>query len=121
MIHAVTVALFVLPLCLDTFALSAGLGAAGLPPRERLRASLMLATFEAVMPLVGFVIGSGIGTVLGRVSEYLAATMLAGIGIFMVWPRDEEDEAESVLMLRSARGAAIIGLGLGISLDELAI
>lgn len=121
MVHALTVVALVLPLGLDTFALSAALGVAGVSSNERLRASLILTAFEAVMPFVGFLLGSGVGTAVGKVSDYAAAAVLIGIGIFMLWPRDEQDEAEKVLLLQRARGAAIIGLGLGISLDELAI
>lgn len=121
MIHVLTVVAFVLPLSLDTFALSAALGAAGPTPLERLRAGLILTGFEAVMPIVGFLIGSGIGAVVGRYSDYIAAAVLLAIGVYMLWPRDDDDEADRVLMLRRARGAAILALGLGISLDELAI
>jgi len=121
MIHILTVAAFILPLGLDTFALSAALGALGLARRERLRAGLVLVSFEAVMPFVGFLIGSGIGTAVGKYSDYAAAMVLAAVGLFMLWPKDEENEAGRVALLQRARGAAIIGLGLGISLDELAI
>jgi hypothetical protein len=38
----------VLPLCLDTFAVSAALGVAGLSKRERWRLSLVMAGFEVV-------------------------------------------------------------------------
>ena len=48
----------VLPLSLDTFAVSAALGVAGPSRRERWRLSLLLAGFEAVMPIVGFLAGS---------------------------------------------------------------
>ena len=51
----------VLPLSLDTFAVSAALGVAGLSKRERWRLSLVLAGFEAVMPIVGFLAGGLLG------------------------------------------------------------
>lgn len=121
MAHVLPVVAFLLPLGLDTFALSAALGAAGLPPRERLRAALVLTGFEAVMPVVGFLVGSGVGTLAGSFSDYAASAALAGVGAFMLWPRGESEEAERVMVLQRARGAAIVGLGLGISLDELAI
>jgi len=50
MVHALTVVAFILPLGLDTFALSAALDVAGLSSNERLRASLILTGFEAVRP-----------------------------------------------------------------------
>src|SRR5579872_2401437 len=120
MVRVLTVAAFVLPLGLDTFALSAALGVAGLSSRERLRASLILTAFEAVMPFAGFLLGSTVGTAAGTASDFAAAAVLIAVGVFMLWPR-EEDEGDRVVLLQRARGAAILGLGLGISLDELAI
>jgi manganese efflux pump family protein len=106
---------------LDTFALSAALGVAGIDSRERLRTSLILTGFEAVMPFAGFLIGSGVGTAVGTFSVYAAGAVLISVGIFMLWPRAGEEEEEKVVLLQRARGAAILGLGFGISLDELAI
>jgi putative Mn2+ efflux pump MntP len=120
-VKGLTAIAFILPLGFDTFALSAALGVAGLSPRERLRASLILTAFEGGMPLLGFFIGSGVGTVVGGVSDYAAGAVLIAVGLFVLWPRDEDDEGGRVLLLQKARGAAIIGLGLGISLDELAV
>lgn len=122
MLSILTVAAFVLPLGLDTFALATALGAAGLPGRERLRASLILTGFEASMPVVGFLVGSGIGLAVGKVSDYVAAAVLEAAGIYLLWPwRDEEEEEERVLLLQRVRGFAVVGLGIGISLDELAV
>src|SRR5258708_9224788 len=46
-----------LPLGLDTFALAAALGMAGLEKRDRLRVTLVFTAFEAVMPIAGMLIG----------------------------------------------------------------
>jgi putative Mn2+ efflux pump MntP len=119
--RVLTIIAFVLPLGLDTFALSAALGVSGLSSRERLRASLIFSAFEAVMPLIGFFVGSGIGTVVGRASDYAAGGVLIALGLWMLRPGEEDGEAEQMHLLERARGAAILGLGLGISLDELAI
>lgn len=122
MVSFLTVAAFVLPLGLDTFALSAALGVAGISGRDRLRASLILTGFEAGMPVLGFLIGAGVGAAVGNVSDYVAAAVLVAVGVFMLWPwRDEEKEGERVRLLQQVQGFAIIGLGIGISLDELAI
>jgi manganese efflux pump family protein len=39
----------------------------------------------------------------------------------MLWPRDEEGEEERLALLGRTHGVAVLGLGLSISLDELAI
>ncbi len=51
----------VLPLGLDTFAVAAALGVAGLEPKRRLRLSLLMTGFEAGMPLVGLALGAPLG------------------------------------------------------------
>jgi putative Mn2+ efflux pump MntP len=108
----------VLPLSLDTFAVSAALGMAGLPRRERWRLTLLLAGFEAVMPIVGFLIGGLIGQALGDVADYGAAAALIGAGLLVLRDQDSEPAEEPA---RRIRGLAALGVGFGVSLDELAI
>jgi manganese efflux pump family protein len=121
MVRTLTIAVLVLPLAIDTFVLGTALGVAGLPPRERLRTSLVLSAFEAGMPLVGFLVGAGLGGLIGQWSDYLAAAVLAATGAWMLRPTTGDDEQQSLRLLESARGWTVIVLGLGISLDELAI
>jgi manganese efflux pump family protein len=108
----------VLPLSLDTFAVSAALGVAGLSRRERWRLSLVMAGFEAVMPIVGFLVGGLLGQALGGAADYAAAAVLMSTGLLMV--RDNDSAAGEGLAQRM-RGAAILGVGVSVSLDELAI
>jgi putative Mn2+ efflux pump MntP len=118
-LRVLTIAAVVLPLAIDTFVLGTALGAAGLDRGERLRTSLILSAFEAGMPVVGFLAGAAIGAAVGGWSAYVAAVVLALVGAWMLRPggADEDD----VRLLETARGWAIVALGLGISLDELAI
>jgi len=110
----------VLPLSLDTFAVSAALGVAGLPAGRRLRVSLLMAAFEVGMPVVGLFAGGLAGGFLGRSADYVAIGLLAALGLWILWPR-EDDEEERLEALGRTGGLAAIGLGLSISLDELAM
>lgn len=112
--------LFVLPLGFDTFAVSSSLGVSGLPRAARLRVSLVLSSFEMVMPVVGLLLGHGLGTVVGGVADYAAVAALLGLGAYMLLS-DEGAEEEKVALLARSRGWALLVLGLGISLDELAM
>jgi putative Mn2+ efflux pump MntP len=112
--------LFVLPLGLDTFAVSAALGLQGLPKRDRLRVALLFSGFEMVMPVVGLLSGRGLGSAIGGVAEYIAAAALIGLGAYML-RADERAEGEKVANLASGTGLALIGLGISISIDELAM
>lgn len=103
---------------MDTFAVSAALGLAGLPRRQRLRVSLLLSAFEMAMPVVGLLLGRALGQAVGSVADYVAAAVLVGVGLWMLL---EEDEGEKVSALVANRGTALLALGLSISLDELAM
>jgi len=111
----------VLPLGLDTFAVAAAFGIAGLKGRERLRLSLLFTAFEVGMPLVGFFGGRLVGQVAGSAADFLAIIILVGLGIYMLWPKSADGDEERLSLLGRTHGLAAIGLGVSISTDELAI
>ena len=110
----------VLPLGLDTFAIAAALGMTKLTGAERIRISLLFAAFEGGMPVIGLIVGAGLGQVIGGWSEYVAIAALAGLGAYMLFGPDDAD-AQRVRSLVGSHGLAVFGLGLSVSLDELAI
>jgi manganese efflux pump family protein len=111
-----------LPLALDTFALAAALGMAGLEARGRLRVTLVFTAFEAGMPIAGMLIGRAGGSFLGAWAGYGAIAFLFLAGVLLLRPsKDETDETRKLKLLSHARGFAIIDLGLSISVDELTI
>jgi manganese efflux pump family protein len=112
--------LFVLPLGLDTFAVSTVLGVAGLPKHQRLKISLLLSGFETVMPVIGLLVGHALGHAIGSAADYVAAATLIALGLWML-VNEEEDEAGKVSALVSNSGLALFALGVSISLDELAM
>jgi manganese efflux pump family protein len=112
--------LFVLPLGLDTFAVSAALGMRGLPARERLRTSMVMAGFEMAMPIVGLLLGRVLGDLIGSAADYFAIAVLALLGGWMLL-HDENDESERIAWLGGGHGLVLLALGVSISLDELAV
>jgi putative Mn2+ efflux pump MntP len=119
--HLLVLAGLILPLALDTFAMAAALGIAGIPAERRRRTSLVLAGFEAGMPVVGFLVGGAVGHVIGAFAGWTAIAFLAVAGALMLRPGGEEKEQARLRLLARAQGLAIIDLGLAISVDELAI
>ena len=102
--------------------MSAALGVAGLPARDRLRVSLLMVTFEVAMPVIGLLSGRLAGGLVGSAGDYLAIALLGLLGIWMLRPGgDGEEEEEKLALLGRATGPAMIALGLSISLDELAM
>jgi putative Mn2+ efflux pump MntP len=112
---------FVLPLGLDSFAVAAAVGAYGTLTRAaRWRISALFVIFEAGMPLVGLAVGAPLARAVGDVADYLAGAAVVAVGAWMLMHGDSDDE-EKAGRLMTAHGLALLGLGLSISLDELAI
>ena len=109
----------VLPLGLDTFAVSAALGALGVSDQHRLRVSLLFTGFEAGMPLIGLALGAPLGRALGSAADYVAIGVLFAFGFYTLLGPEEDDERLSQLI--QFHGASAVLLGISISLDELAI
>ena len=113
-------AFLVLPLCLDTFAVAAALGTTSLAVRDRIRLGLLFAVFEGAMPLLGLLGGAALARLVGPIADYAAAAALALLGLYMLRGEGEAGE-ERARSLARATGFAMLGLGLSISLDELAM
>jgi putative Mn2+ efflux pump MntP len=112
---------FVLPLGLDSFAVAAAIGAMQVTTGwQRLRISLVFVIFEGGMPLIGLGLGTVLAHGIGQVADYLAGAAVIVIGAWMLLAGDK-DEDEKASRLTSSRGLALIGIGISISLDELAI
>ena len=111
-----------LPLGLDTFAIAAALAVAGLRAHERLRVALVFTVFEAGMPILGLLSGRAVGAFIGDRSGYVAVAVLVATGAYMLRPgQDDDAEERQVSMLAHARGAAVLVLGISVSIDELTI
>ncbi|MGH7911044.1 MAG: manganese efflux pump MntP family protein [Candidatus Dormibacteraceae bacterium] len=94
------------------------MGTAGVTTRDRVRISAIFVVFEGGMPLIGFAIGAPLSRAVGTVADYLAIALLLALGGWMILSREDDERASRLL---TARGLAMVGLGLSISLDELAI
>lgn len=115
-----TVIALVLPLSFDTLAVSAGIGAAGIDSARHWRIVIVMTAFETFMPVIGFLVGAATATRIGHVAGYLSFGVLAGAGLYLI----KESRAGADENLRQpavAERAALIFLGLSVSLDELAI
>ena len=112
---------FVLPLAVDSFAVAALLGAGGVTPAQRRRITAVFVAFEAGMPLIGLALGAPVARAIGGAADYVAGAALVVLGGWMLFFGDEEGEEQAAGRLASASGWALVGLGVSISLDELAI
>jgi putative Mn2+ efflux pump MntP len=113
-------AVLVLPLCLDTFAVSLALGAAGLTRKRRLQVSVLFPLAEAAMPALGLLAGEGLARAIGDAADYVAVGVLIATGAFLL-AEDDSDERLRAKRLSRAGGLALLALAVGIALDELAL
>ena len=110
--------LLVLPLALDTFAISSAIGLQRPPARVRARVTILFTAFEGLMPLVGVAGGVLVGDLVHDWSRWIAAAILVGAGLLMLLNRDDD---RNVARLAGSTGWVQLLLGLSISIDEIAI
>jgi manganese efflux pump family protein len=110
----------ILPLCIDTFAVSAALGTAGIRGRQRLHTSLFFTAFETIMPVVGLLAGVPLHKLLGDKAEIAAFMILIVFGLYTLLHSEKGEMNQPADMLRGWGLSAFL-LGLTISLDEIAI
>jgi putative Mn2+ efflux pump MntP len=121
--------LSVLPLGMDTFVIAAVVGGTSrLAGWVRWRISVIFVVFEGGMPLVGLALGASVGNAIGSIADYLSGGLLIALAGYLWWAEHDDDddddddgEVAKARRLCSARGLALLGLALSISLDELAI
>lgn len=107
----------VLPLALETFAVSAALAVGSPSTGWRTRRWMLFAASETLMPLVGLAIGAPLATI-GQAGDYVAIAVLFALAVHML--RETEGEhATSAVLVRG--GVAIAVLAVSASLDEIAI
>jgi hypothetical protein len=89
------IAAFVLPLGFDTFAVAVLLGLRRMRP---LRPAATFTFFEAVMPLVGLLIGRLVGARFETPAVVVGGIVLLGVAIYMFKEAlEQEEEAETCL------------------------
>lgn len=106
----------VLSLGLDTFLLSVSLGVK--KPTGILRVAVTFALAEALMPLVGLMIGQGAGALIGHWTSAVGGVVLLALAVWqLLFDNDQEDDSKA----RALSGYMLLITALGISVDELAV
>lgn len=107
----------VLSLGLDTLIVSTSLGFAR--TSGRLRIALTFACAEALMPLVGLLIGQGAGHLVGRWASLAGGIALIVVAVWLIFMADED--VEEAPLGGTLIGWTLVITALSISLDELAV
>jgi manganese efflux pump family protein len=105
---------------LTNFAGSIGIGLSGVDARTRLRVGLAFGFFEAVMPVVGLLIGQSAAGAVGQSGRYVGGGLLVLTGCWEVFQarRTSRKEASQDGALRLRQ---LLVLAIALSLDNLVV
>jgi manganese efflux pump family protein len=91
-------------------------------PKHVLLVALFFGGFQALMPLAGYLLGSGVGPLVQAFDHWIAFLVLAAVGGKMVWEaRKGADEAEATSDERLFALPVMLTLALATSIDALAV
>lgn len=121
--------LIAIGLAMDAFAVSVGKGVTlkCVQPRHALTAGVWFGGFQALMPVIGFLVGARFSSFVTSVDHWIAFGLLVVIGLNMiretVWGDEESHTSDFGLrtMLLMAIATSIDALAVGISLAFLVV
>ena len=104
---------------LSNFAGAIGIGLSGIDARTRLRVGIAFGLFEAVMPLVGLLIGQAVAGPLGGIAKYVGGGLLVLTGAYTIWQGRRAEKEEAAPKELHTRHLVVTALAL--SIDNLAV
>lgn len=120
----VELALIGVGLSMDAFAVSIckGLGMKRLRMDQALLIALFFGGFQALMPLLGWFLGSGFQSFIEPVDHWIAFALLAFIGAKMLWDAFHDDEEEDAAAENARLDLKeLVMLAIATSIDALAV
>ena len=112
--------LLAVSLGMDAFSVGLGVGAKFSQPRQVFRLIWHFGLFQFMMPLLGWQIGSGIGSFAGEYQSWLAAAVLLLVGGKIVRDSFHEGKRE-IKDTDPTRGWSLVGLSIATSLDAFGV
>jgi putative Mn2+ efflux pump MntP len=106
-------------LAADAFSVGAALGLRYRAPRQVFRVAFHFGLFQALLPLVGALLGGALLVHVERVDHWIAFGLLALIGGRMMWSGWRGD-SERAAATDLTRGWSLVALSLAVSIDALA-
>ncbi|EHQ35747.1 manganese efflux pump MntP [Methanoplanus limicola] len=120
--NLISVLLIATGLAMDAFAVSISAGVK-VPKESKIRTALIMALvfglFQALMPVIGWTLGTGFADLVDAWDHWIAFILLSAIGLKMIYEglsESEEDEERDV-----TNGTILLILGIATSIDALAV
>jgi putative Mn2+ efflux pump MntP len=106
---------------LSNFAGAIGIGLSGINARTRIRVGIAFGFFEALMPILGLLLGQAVAGFFGQYGKYVGGAILILTGLYtIVQARLAAVEAKAH-MARSLRLQSLVITALALSIDNLAV
>jgi putative Mn2+ efflux pump MntP len=105
---------------LSNFAGAIGIGLSGINARTRIRVGIAFGFFEALMPLIGLILGEAVAGYIGHhLAGYVAGGILILTGAYAIYQGRQVKSAERAP--RSLQTHRLIITALALSIDNLAV
>ena len=116
-----TLVLVAIGLSFDTFAVSVSIGVMKCQIRfwQATWLSLVLAFFQGVMPVAGWVLGEQVVAFTNGLGHYLAFALLSGIGVKMIFESLQPEEKRNPV--NPFKLIVIVGMAISTSIDALVV
>ena len=110
-------------LAMDAFAvaIAVGISLKRVSARQTFRLSWHFGLFQALMPLIGWWLGSAIRNIVESYDHWIAFTLLAGVGSNMLREAIQFDHESEEPRKDSTRGMTMVMLSVATSIDALAV
>jgi len=106
---------------LSNFAGAMGIGLSGINVRTRIRVGIAFGFFEALMPVLGLLLGEAVAGFFGHYGKYVGGAILILTGGYTIIQARRTANEQKGLMPRSVRMQSLIITALALSIDNLAV
>jgi manganese efflux pump family protein len=106
---------------LDVFAISVSVGVARLPLNDSFKVGFAFAGSEIAMQVIGYLLGSGAGRLLGEIAVYAGIVLLGLIGLLMIRSSRRTLTEAAAGGFKPTEGAGLLMTALSVSLDSLGV
>jgi putative Mn2+ efflux pump MntP len=110
---------------LSNFAGAIGIGLSGIDARTRIRVGIAFGLFEAVMPIIGLLVGQAVAGYFGHLAKYIGGGILILTGAYTIWQgrqvESQEKSEEKQPARTDLRTHRLIVTAAALSIDNLAV
>ena len=110
---------------LSNFAGAIGIGLSGIDARTRLRVGIAFGLFEALMPVIGLLLGQSVAGLFGHYGKYVGGGILVLTGAYTIWQGRRADSLEAksgtVIAVQGMATRQLVIRALALSNDNLVV